>query len=196
MMAGAAESSLVSAHLPGVEREDDEERSRHGSSTLEDTGELRTPDARSAIGQGLASRTWSRPIRRACASLFADDEEVGADPAVATPRPGGRDVEFTPFRGRGARGRAHGPPTQRVAEQTTLASLYAILEGIEPGPRDAAAGLPVRLAPASGDRFAVDAPPARDSSSARRRDRAHAVVVIDDALLEVAGGTRMIADDG
>ncbi len=113
---------------------------------LEDTGELLTPDARSVIGQGLSrflnvvDGLIGQGLR--VLVLVTTNEEIRAlHPAVARPGRAAANVEFRPVPANEANAwlEAHGS-AERVTEPTTLASLYAILEGIEPGTARPVAG--------------------------------------------------------
>ena len=113
---------------------------------LEDTGELLTPDARSVIGQGLSrflnvvDGLIGQGLR--VLVLVTTNEEIRElHPAVARPGRAAANVVFTRLapaeagewlERRGSSARVDGP--------TTLASLYALAEGVDPGSRDVAAG--------------------------------------------------------
>jgi len=106
---------------------------------LEDTGELLSADARIAMGQGLSRFlnvvdgligqglrvlvlvTTNEPIRR-------------LHPAVARPGRSAANIEFQPLTSEEANawleGHEHG---ERVTADTTIAELYARLEGLDPG---------------------------------------------------------------
>ena len=106
---------------------------------LEDTGELLTSDARAVIGQGLSrflnvvDGMIGQGLR--VLVLVTTNEEIRKlHPAVARPGRCAANVTFAPLSQeeatawltrRGAEGDVRGP--------TTLASLYALAEGLEPG---------------------------------------------------------------
>ena len=105
---------------------------------LEDTGELLTADARERIGQGLSrflnvvDGLIGQGLR--VLVLVTTNEEIRTlHPAVARPGRSAANVEFVPLtNGEAAawlerRGRA-----ERVEGPTTLAALYAIVEGLDP----------------------------------------------------------------
>jgi hypothetical protein len=106
---------------------------------LEDTGELLRPDAKSIIGQGLSrflnvvDGLIGQGLR--VLVLVTTNEEIGAlHPAVARPGRCAANIEFLPLTPAeasgwlGRRGAGDGPGVPRI-----LASLYAQLEGRDPG---------------------------------------------------------------
>ena len=106
---------------------------------LEDTGELLRPDAKSIIGQGLSrflnvvDGLIGQGLR--VLVLVTTNEEIGAlHPAVARPGRCAANIEFLPLTPAEAsgwlehHGAGDGPGAPRI-----LASLYAQLEGRDPG---------------------------------------------------------------
>jgi hypothetical protein len=106
---------------------------------LEDTGELLTADARAVIGQGLSrflnvvDGLIGQGLR--VLVLVTTNEEIRKlHPAVARPGRCAANVEFKPLGADEAAAwlERHGVE-ERVDRATTLASLYAIAEGLDPG---------------------------------------------------------------
>lgn len=106
---------------------------------LEDTGELLRPDAKSIIGQGLSrflnvvDGLIGQGLR--VLVLVTTNEEIGAlHAAVSRPGRAAANIEFPPLKPHEAvdwlagRGVDAPPPSQ-----PTLAALYALLEGRDPG---------------------------------------------------------------
>ena len=113
---------------------------------LEDTGELLTADARAVIGQGLSrflnvvDGLIGQGLR--VLVLVTTNEEIRKlHPAVARPGRCAANVEFHPLSTSEASDwlERHGVE-ERVDRPTTLASLYALAEGLDPGETDVAAG--------------------------------------------------------
>ena len=113
---------------------------------LEDTGELLTPDARSLIGQGLSrflnlvDGLIGQGLR--VLVLVTTNEEIRKlHPAVARPGRAAANVLFGRLSAEEANAwlerRGSG---ERVVSATTLASLYALAEGVDPGSRQVEAG--------------------------------------------------------
>jgi type II secretory pathway predicted ATPase ExeA len=104
---------------------------------LEDTGELLTSDARALIGQGL-----SRFLNvvdgligqglRVLALVTTNEEVRKLHPAVARPGRCAANIEFTPLTAdEAAAWLARRGADERPATTTTLASLYATLQGLD-----------------------------------------------------------------
>jgi hypothetical protein len=104
---------------------------------LEDTGELLTSDARALIGQGL-----SRFLNvvdgligqglRVLALVTTNEEVRKLHPAVARPGRCAANIEFTPLTAdEAAAWLARRGADERQAAATTLASLYATLQGLD-----------------------------------------------------------------
>lgn len=113
---------------------------------LEDTGELLTPDARSLIGQGLSrflnvvDGLIGQGLR--VLVLVTTNEEIRRlHPAVARPGRAAANVLFgrLSFEEANAWLERRGSP-ERVAAATTLATLYALAEGVDPREREVSAG--------------------------------------------------------
>ncbi len=106
---------------------------------LEDTGELLTSDARAVIGQGLSrflnvvDGMIGQGLR--VLVLVTTNEEIKAlHPAVARPGRCAANVRFEPLSPAESLSwlGEHGSAAQ-VTSATTLASLYALAEGLDPG---------------------------------------------------------------
>jgi Domain of unknown function (DUF5925)/ATPase family associated with various cellular activities (AAA) len=106
---------------------------------LEDTGELLTADARAVIGQGLSrflnvvDGLIGQGLR--VLVLVTTNEEIRKlHPAVARPGRCAANVEFKPLAADESAAwlERHGVE-ERVDRPTTLASLYALAEGLDPG---------------------------------------------------------------
>jgi hypothetical protein len=113
---------------------------------LEDTGELLTADARAVIGQGLSrflnvvDGLIGQGLR--VLVLVTTNEEIRKlHPAVARPGRCAANVEFEPLSATEASEwlERHGVDEQ-VTRPTTLASLYARAEGLDPGEAQVAPG--------------------------------------------------------
>jgi hypothetical protein len=106
---------------------------------LEDTGELLTADARAVIGQGLSrflnvvDGLIGQGLR--VLVLVTTNEEIRTlHPAVARPGRCAANVEFLPLSVEEAsRWLSRNEVDATVSRATTLASLYALAEGLEPG---------------------------------------------------------------
>jgi hypothetical protein len=120
----------------GVHDEDGQEQKAWKLLMLEDTGELLTADARALIGQGL-----SRFLNvvdgligqglRVLALVTTNEEVRKLHPAVARPGRCAANIEFTPLAAEEASAwlARHGIEEEQPAT-TTLASLYATLQGV------------------------------------------------------------------
>ena len=106
---------------------------------LEDTGELLAADARVRVGQGLSrflnvvDGLIGQGLR--VLVLVTTNEEIrGLHPAVARPGRAAANVEFAPLPVEEANAwlERHGVE-ERVERPTTLAALYALEQGLDPG---------------------------------------------------------------
>jgi hypothetical protein len=113
---------------------------------LEDTGELLTADARAVIGQGLSrflnvvDGLIGQGLR--VLVLVTTNEEIRKlHPAVARPGRCAANVEFEPLSAAEAgEWLARHGVEEPVTRPTTLASLYARAEGLDPGDAEVATG--------------------------------------------------------
>jgi hypothetical protein len=124
----------------GEEGEDGEGREKAWRLlVLEDTGELLTPDAKAVIGQGL-----SRFLNvvdgligqglRVLVLVTTNEELRTLHPAVARPGRCAANVEFVPLSVEEASiWLARNEVDATVSRPTTLASLYALADGLSPG---------------------------------------------------------------
>jgi hypothetical protein len=105
---------------------------------LEDTGELLTPDAKSVIGQGLSrflnvvDGLIGQGLR--VLVLVTTNEEIKAlHPAVARPGRAAANIEFAPLsRDEAAAWLERHEVVAGTQRESTLATLYAVLEGRSP----------------------------------------------------------------
>jgi Domain of unknown function (DUF5925)/ATPase family associated with various cellular activities (AAA) len=105
---------------------------------LEDTGELLTPDAKSVIGQGLSrflnvvDGLIGQGLR--VLVLVTTNEEIRAlHPAVARPGRAAANIEFAPLsRDESAAWLQRHEIAEGPERESTLATLYAVLEGRSP----------------------------------------------------------------
>jgi primosomal protein N' len=105
---------------------------------LEDTGELLTPDAKSVIGQGL-----SRFLNvvdgligqglRVLVLVTTNEEIKSLHPAVARPGRAAANVNFAPLSRSEASEWLRERGIEQSSESRTIASLYAQLDGRDPG---------------------------------------------------------------
>jgi len=120
---------------------------------LEDTGELLTPDAKSVIGQGLSrflnvvDGLIGQGLR--VLVLVTTNEEIKAvHPAVARPGRAAANIEFRPLSSEESADwlRRH-ELDEGPERESTLASLYAVLEGRDPAESASSIGFGDRARP-------------------------------------------------
>jgi len=139
-------TSMVSTRLAGAGTDDGEETQEQAWRllVLEDTGELLTPDAKSVIGQGLSrflnvvDGLLGQGLR--VLVLVTTNEEIQTlHPAVARPGRAAANVEFGTLSEAEAAAwlESHGVEA-KPSHAATLASLYALREGRDPGEPPAA----------------------------------------------------------
>jgi hypothetical protein len=141
-MMGASQGMILHGFDGAEDEGEDEEGDRYERGwkllMLEDTGELLTGDARAVIGQGLSrflnvvDGLIGQGLR--VLALVTTNEEIRTlHPAVARPGRCAANVEFLPLTRDEAsewlRGRDVGAA---VDDDVTLASLYALAEGLDP----------------------------------------------------------------
>ncbi|HEX4677753.1 MAG TPA: DUF5925 domain-containing protein [Gaiellaceae bacterium] len=129
-------SAFMVAHDGGEDEEAGEQAWR--LLVLEDTGELLTPDAKSVIGQGL-----SRFLNvvdgligqglRVLVLVTTNEEIKSLHPAVARPGRAAANVMFSPLSAAEATEWLRERGIDDGAESRTIASLYAQLDGRDPG---------------------------------------------------------------
>ena len=139
-MVGPASSFMV-AHMSEVESDvEDEETAEQAWRllVLEDTGELLTPDAKSVIGQGLSrflnvvDGLIGQGLR--VLVLVTTNEEIKTlHPAVARPGRAAANVDFLPLSSAEASAWLRERGIDEGADSRTIASLYARLDGRDPG---------------------------------------------------------------
>jgi hypothetical protein len=139
-MVGPASSFMV-AHLSEIEGDvEDEETAEQAWRllVLEDTGELLTPDAKSVIGQGLSrflnvvDGLIGQGLR--VLVLVTTNEEIKTlHPAVARPGRAAANVDFLPLSSAEASAWLRERGIDEGADSRTIASLYARLDGRDPG---------------------------------------------------------------
>jgi hypothetical protein len=139
-MVGPASSFMV-AHMSEAEGDvEDEETAEQAWRllVLEDTGELLTPDAKSVIGQGLSrflnvvDGLIGQGLR--VLVLVTTNEEIKTlHPAVARPGRAAANVDFLPLSSAEASAWLRERGIDEGADSRTIASLYARLDGRDPG---------------------------------------------------------------
>jgi hypothetical protein len=138
---GASVSAIRLGSTELVEGDGDRRATEKGWKLLmlEDTGELLTADARALIGQGLSrflnvvDGLIGQGLR--VLVLVTTNEEIRTlHPAVARPGRCAANVDFLPLSIEEAAGwLSRHDVDASVAGPTTLASLYALAEGLDPG---------------------------------------------------------------
>jgi hypothetical protein len=137
-MVGPASSFMV-AHMVEGEVEDEEAADQAWRLlVLEDTGELLTPDAKSVIGQGL-----SRFLNvvdgligqglRVLVLVTTNEEIKSLHPAVARPGRAAANVDFLPLSRTEASAWLRERGIDLNTDSRTIASLYAQVDGRDPG---------------------------------------------------------------
>jgi hypothetical protein len=140
MALGGGMVGPASAFIVGHDGGEDEEAAEQAWRllVLEDTGELLTPDAKSVIGQGL-----SRFLNvvdgligqglRVLVLVTTNEEIKSLHPAVARPGRAAANVMFSPLSAAEATEWLRERGIDDGAESRTIASLYAQLDGRDPG---------------------------------------------------------------
>jgi hypothetical protein len=137
-MVGPASSFMVSHMVEGDVEDDETAEQAWRLLVLEDTGELLTPDAKSVIGQGL-----SRFLNvvdgligqglRVLVLVTTNEEIKSLHPAVSRPGRAAANVDFAPLSRAEASEWLRERGIDERTDSRTIASLYARLDGRDPG---------------------------------------------------------------
>jgi ATP-dependent 26S proteasome regulatory subunit len=137
-MVGPASSFMVSHMIEGDVDDNEAAEQAWRLLVLEDTGELLTPDAKSVIGQGL-----SRFLNvvdgligqglRVLVLVTTNEEIKSLHPAVARPGRAAANVDFVPLSSAEASAWLRERGVGESTNSRTIASLYAQLDGRDPG---------------------------------------------------------------